>query len=129
MDCIHLEQKFLKKFDAGYIIEILQLYHGNYQEPAENICEIVLQNTAGHIMLGKPLHSRGFDKEDLKAFEKLFEKKSSDEIQSYISRVLKQITENYYDNDILLLDYLSCSVPNIAARMRFSRKSLPKAVV
>ena len=52
---IGLEQKFLKLFPAGYVINILSKDNRNWQESMDNICEIVFTHVIGHIMLGKSL--------------------------------------------------------------------------
>ena len=50
---IGLEQKFLKLFPAGYVINILSKDNRNWQESMDNICEIVFIHVIGHIILGK----------------------------------------------------------------------------
>lgn len=116
--CINFEQQFLKKFDSAYIIEILKAYHDDYGVLVENICNIVLQNVIGHMILDKPLYSKGFNKEDFENIENILLKKSDKEMEYYITQVLNLIIKHYYDNDILLLNYLSCNISDIAIRIQ-----------
>lgn len=71
MTCIFVEQRFLGKFGKAYVTEILRAYDDDYGDLTENICEIVLQNTIGHLLSDKPLDSRGFDRAELENVEKI----------------------------------------------------------
>lgn len=123
MECIYLEQQFLKIIDVGYVLEILRAYHSDYEVLIENICEIVLQNIVGHIMLDKPLDSKGFDKEELKNLESILLKKSTEEIYDRVTKILKLLTTNYYDGDTALLGYLTCGISNLVTRIQCNLKN------
>lgn len=120
MECIRIEQQFLKKFDYGYVVEVLLAYHSGYRELIENICEVVLQDMVRHIMLDKPLNSKGFDKKDLKGLESILLNKSMKEIHDDVTVILKQLTEYYYDNDDLLLEYLINCIPDVVMGLRIT---------
>lgn len=121
--CIYLEQKFLKKFDGAYVIEILRAYHDDYKVLVENICHIVLQNTIGHMILDKPLYYKGFSKKDFEKAGDILLQKSEKEMKRYIAQMLQFLTERYYDNDILLADYLNCDVSDIVRRIQCNLKN------
>lgn len=99
VQCVCLEQKFLKKMDDLYIMETLRRYHRDYEHLFENICEIVLQNMIERIMLDKPLQDTGVTKDDLE-------------------EALEQLVAKYYDNDTDMLEYLKCGLPNMVTRWR-----------
>lgn len=118
-ECIALEQQFLSKFDMEYVIEILSAYQTDYELLMENICQIVLANLMGRIIVEKPLSARGFHKEDFKNIAEILSGKSTEETKQYMANILGLLTERYYHGDGLLKDYLSCAIPDIAARICF----------
>lgn len=118
IECIYFEQLFLQKMDTNHVVEILQLYNSEYENLVENICEIVLQNTIGHIIIDKPLSSKEFSEKELKNLENLLEKESTDTMKIYVTKILKLLVENYYDDDSLLFNYLTFAVPNMVARIQ-----------
>lgn len=61
-------------FDKGYIISILKKYNPQYEYMIDNICEIVLTNTIGHVVLKKPFNKVGFLSDEYLQLAKLFEK-------------------------------------------------------
>ncbi len=117
------EQRFLKPFGAPYVMEILSAYHEDYDLLPENLCTIVLQNTIGHIMLGKPLQAKGFLREEYAHMEQLLSGKSDTETVLYIDTLLKALIRQYYENDFLLSDYLKHDVPNIAKRLQIGAEN------
>lgn len=123
MECIRIEQQFLKKFDYGYVVEILLAYHSDYKELIENICEIVLQDTVMHIMLDKPLNSKGPGKKEPGSIESTLLNKSMKEMHDDVTVILKQLTEYYYGNDDLLLEYLVNCIPNMVKRIQYKLKN------
>lgn len=120
---IFLEQRFLKPFGAPYVMEILNAYHEDYDLLPENLCTTVLQNTLGHIMLGKPLQAKGFLNEEYAHMEQLLSGKSDKETTLYIADLLKALIRQYYENDFLLLNYLDHDVPNIAKRLQIGAEN------
>lgn len=47
LECIDREQRFLQRFDTGYVIEQLLAYHPDYECLIENIYDIVLSDMVG----------------------------------------------------------------------------------
>lgn len=117
---INLEQKFLQQMDEGYILEVLRRYHRDYEYLIENICEIMLRNMTGHIMLDKLFPETGFDKEELERLEGILEEKTVEQIKVYALKALGRLTEKYYNNDRDMLEYLERGIDNVA--VSFLRK-------
>lgn len=113
-----LEQEFLEKMDAGYVAELLQAYCEDYETLSENICEIVLQNMLGHLILDKPLEMKGFTKEELEELKHALELKSQKELEKELTYMVQLFIKNYYKNDSLLGDYLTGCILCIAVRMQ-----------
>lgn len=122
LECIDLEQQFLQKFDDSYIREILCAYHTDYELLLENICHIVLQNIIGHLIVDKPLTCKGFSPDDFAYIENIFYQKSVAEIERFITKLVRLLTERYYDNDAALSNYLRCDIPDIAARIQLGMR-------
>ncbi len=118
-ECIMLEQEFLTKFDNMYVTQILSAYHTDYELLMENICQIVLANLMGHIIVDKPLSAKGFDTEDLKNIAENLSGKCTEETEYYMTNILALLTKRYYNGDERLKDYLCCAIPDIAARVCF----------
>ena len=71
MEGISFEQEFLSRFQKEYIVRVLKAYDANYETLFENVCEIVMANIIGHILLHKPLSSMMFEEEEYREIETL----------------------------------------------------------
>lgn len=79
---IGLEQKFLKLFPAGYVINILSKDNRNWKESMDNICEIVFIHVIGHIMLGKSLTVIELEENDYFYMQEMFEQTALEDIKN-----------------------------------------------
>lgn len=115
---IQTEQRFLGMFDKGYIISILKKYNPQYEYMIDNICEIILTNTIGHVALKKPFNEIGFQGEEYLQLTKLFEKKSVSDIEEIIKYTIKEMVKRLFEKDIdTISEYLCHSAENIAVRV------------
>ncbi len=112
---IDLEQKFLQKMEEGYILEVLRRYHRDYEYLMENICEIILQNMIGHLMLDKPLQETGLSEEEIESLKGILADMTTEQIKAYALKALEQLMAQYYDNDKDMFSYLQCGIDNAAA--------------
>ena len=115
---IGLEQKFLKLFPAGYVINILSKDNRNWQESMDNICEIVFTHVIGHIMLGKSLTVIELKDNDYFYMQEMFEQTALEDIKKHLEVALEIFIKNYYENDRELLNYLSDSIGGIVVRLK-----------
>lgn len=118
MQDIRLEQKFLSKMEDKYIVKVLRKYQRDYEYVLVNICEIVLQNMAGHMILDKPLQGQGFNREELESLEEILSDKTEEQIKAYLLKALERLMAQFYDNDDCLLAYLGGGLSDIATRIR-----------
>ncbi len=123
MECISLEQQFLKKLDYGYLTGLLRRYHEEYELLVENLCPVVLQNLFGYRLSGKTPISGGFDKDNYEALRRLLSGKSEKELAASLAETLRLITKHCDDSDGSLLHYLEYAVPDITTRLRYSLKN------
>ena len=84
----------------------------------ENICGPVLQNTLGHLMLGKPLAAEGFTAEDLEKAEGILSSKPATDMRNYLTALLESLTARYYGRDLMLTDYLKGVIPDMTVRIK-----------
>ena len=115
---IGLEQKFLKLFPAGYVINILSKDNRNWQESMDNICEIVFTHVIGHIMLGKSLTVIEMKETDYFYMQEMFEQIALEDIKKHLEVTLEIYIKNYYENDRELLNYLSGAISGIVVRLK-----------
>lgn len=114
---IQTEQIFLGAFDRNYIISVLEKYDTEYRNMIQNICSIVLTNMVGHIAIKKPFSDAEFLHEEYLQLSKVFGGKSIADIENVIKRLIKQLVNRLYDNNIDMLDYLCCEANNLAVRI------------
>ena len=115
---IGLEQKFLKLFPAGYVINILSKDNRNWQESMDNICEIVFTHVIGHIILGKSLTVIELKETDYFYMQEMFEQIALEDIKKHLEVTLEIYIKNYYENDRELLNYLSGAISGIVVRLK-----------
>ena len=115
---IGLEQKFLKLFPAGYVINILSKDNRNWQESMDNICEIVFIHVIGHIILGKSLTVIELEEDDYSYMQKIFKQATLEDIKKLLTTALEIYIKNYYENDRELLNYLSGAISGIVVRLK-----------
>lgn len=85
LNCIRLEQNFLRRFPKSFVLDILSTYHPFYKDIVDNICEIVLAAVIERILVKKSL-----PESELKLFLKEYYG-DSDELLEYLSRALDGI--------------------------------------
>lgn len=116
--CIELEQRFLKAFARGYVIETLQTYHHDYRLLFENISGMLLQTIVMHSILDKPVSAGGLCPEEVERIGSVLGNLTGGEAETRIAGIVRHLVEHYYGNDRLLSDYLQCAAPDVAARLR-----------
>ncbi|MDD3362618.1 MAG: DUF6179 domain-containing protein [Hespellia sp.] len=118
MQCICLEQKFLAVFEGTYVTDVLRVFHEDYEDLFENICEIVLQNMYGHLILQKPFAKLEISREEHEEIEKTVAEKTVDELEADVDQMIMTVVERYFKNDVQLYQYLSKDSRNIAVRVK-----------
>ena len=115
--CIELEQCFLGIFPGNHVKTVLCRYDDRYRSMIENICEIVLTDTLGHMMVRKPLQEV-ICMEDCSRMQELLCRKDVREITALLQEMLKAILEQYYKADGELTEYLEYSLQNLSIRLK-----------
>ncbi len=118
MQCIALEQKFLKLFPADYVRNILSKNNSRWQESIENICETVLIYVTGHLLAGKNLTEFQLEAADYSYIRALFRQTPSEDIRKRLEMLLKLFTEKHCENDKDLMEYLSYAIDDMVVRFK-----------
>ena len=114
---IRIEQLFLRKMERNYVITVLKCAIPKYKDMIENICEIVLLNMIGHIILKKPFQKFGFTDEDFKVLKKIFKDRNITEIEKLLEVALREMVEQIYDGNWEMLEYFANGIENMAVRI------------
>lgn len=116
--CISIEQKFLHLFPEGHVREVLLRHDSQYEDMAENICEVMLANIVGHILAGRPLaENGGFQKEDYQKMQDVWEGAGQQKLRGKLMEALSALLQGYGEGGSQALDYFSKTVDNILARL------------
>ena len=115
---IGLEQKFLKLFPEGYVINILSKSNRNWKESMDNICETIFTYVTGHILTGRSLTEFELEEADYSYVQELFQQAALKDIKKRLEASLEIFIKNDYESDRELLNYLSSAVGDIAVRLK-----------
>lgn len=115
--CIELEQRFLRIFPGNHVKTILYRYDDRYRSMIENICEIVLTDTLGHMMVRKSLQEP-ISMEDCRRMQELLCRKDACEITALLQKMLKAFLEQYSKAGSELMEYLEYSLQNLSIRLK-----------
>lgn len=115
--CVQLEQQFLQQFADSYVQSVLEQYCADYRYMVENICDIVLTNTIGHLLLGESFHAKTLNQRDYRQITAALENYSLDELEQIIKILIGNLVKQYYQNALPLQEYLEQDARNIAVRI------------
>jgi hypothetical protein len=122
LNCIRLEQAFLRQFPEGYVIRV-----ASKRDEMENLCEVVLTDMSIHVLAGKSLSEREFAEEDFQRIKKVFSENDRREIYDRLKRAIGAFLENDYKEEAKqgknmetreLHEYFADCVGNIVVRLK-----------
>lgn len=117
---ISIEQTFLGKFDSGYVREVLEKYDPLYGDSYDNICEIMLLNIFGHVILHKSLQEIGYEEEEYVRLRECFQVRTLEDTAELLLQVIGETVRASWNNDAEMLKYLGGNVQNMAVRIRLA---------
>lgn len=122
LDCIRLEQRFLKRFPEDTVRSFLLSADSGCKELFINLCGTVLRGVLACMMLGKQVSGETFTPEEYKRLEqltvKLADAPRQDGLKNYLSELLEQFTGRVFPGDEELHSYLKLDIPNFAFELR-----------
>lgn len=105
LQCMELEQRFLGRFPASYVTQVLFRYNPKHQMMIENLSEIVLTDMMMHSLAGKNVSER------IQTLDK-------SALRTKLYSAFKTLISEYYEDDEQLTEYLGKGIDNIAPRLK-----------
>lgn len=118
ISCIRLEQYFLEKFSEHDVIEVLSRYNPQYQDMADNLCEILFMVTLCHVLAKKTPITQQFQEKDYMCLKEILAQKDLQSVQQQLSVSAKKLVQKEYDGNQELFEYLSHSIHSVAVRLK-----------
>lgn len=95
LNCIRLEQAFLKRFPEEYVVRVSSKW-----DEMENLCEIIFLDVSGHVLAGKPMSEREFSEEDYQKIKGAFSENGRQEICGWLKQAIKTFLEKDYEGEV-----------------------------
>lgn len=118
IECVDLEQDFLRIFPESYVRKVLQQYNTGKLDMVDNICEILLMDLARHIFAGESLSEEHFQGLDSRKLQRYLIEMDSSEMENQFGEALKKLTEKYCKNPFGLESYLRGGIQNVVVRLK-----------
>lgn len=107
-----LEQSFLKKLPADYIMHVLNAYSGDYGELIINLASIVIRNVLGCRIAGKSIDLNGYSPVEMERLKLFISGKSSEELEVQLKKYIDELMDFAYEGNEELGNYLKEDVKN-----------------
>lgn len=117
VECIAMEQKFLGRLPEDYVVCALYLFRKDYRKQFFNICEVVLQDILGHMLLGGRIGVPD-EEADYGRICREAEPYSREELRSLLTGFLERLIQEGYGGDWELSAYLEGSVEELSLRLK-----------
>lgn len=118
LQCICLEQEFLRGLDRLYVLEVLQAACPDGILPPENLLSIVLPNVIGHILLDKPFDHIGFVQTEYNTLEELLGDITKDKMEKQMAELVNRLAEHLCCGNLSVQEYLCLDIRNMTVRFR-----------
>ena len=118
LECICLEQDFLRTFPEEYVQRVLFLYDPEYRDSLDNICEVLLMALAGHVLAEKPFTEPELTEADYKRIQSRSADMELPELNRYLIKAVQALVDECWGENTRLFEYLSQAVEHIAVRLK-----------
>lgn len=113
-----LEQSFLKKLPADYIMHVLNAYSGDYGELIINLASIVIRNVLGCRIAGKSIDLNGYSPVEMERLKFFISGKSSEELEVQLKKYIDELMDFAYEGNEELGNYLKEDVKNFSFELQ-----------
>ncbi len=113
-----LEQSFLKKLPADYIMHVLNAYSGDYGELIINLASIVIRNVLGCRIAGKSIDLNGYSPVEMERLKLFISGKSSEELEVQLKKYIDELMDFAYEGNEELGNYLKEDVKNFSFELQ-----------
>lgn len=115
---IQLEQLFLSKLPKDYVCGILFSFHHNYKELFINICNVVLRNLLGAMILGARPKKPDSSPNTYKKMETFIQGYSQKELEEKLLDLLRTLIATHYEENEALLEYLGADMSDYSFELK-----------
>jgi hypothetical protein len=116
VDCISLEQQFLRMLPNDYIFSVLTTFQADYRKQFYNICLIVLKHILGCMLIEKRL-DRAAVEEDYERLQSFVTMRSLEELTEKLTFLLEKLIQEKYHDDQQMQQYLSGGLDDFSVEL------------
>ena len=113
-----LEQSFLQKLPADYILHVLSSYSGDYEELIINLASIVLRNVLGCRIAGKSIDLNGYSPIEMERLKLFISGKTREELEEQLKRYIDELMDFAYEGNEELGNYLKEDMRNFSFELQ-----------
>ncbi|NNJ31255.1 DUF6179 domain-containing protein [Lacrimispora defluvii] len=113
-----LEQSFLQKLPADYIMHVLNAYSGDYGELIINLASIVIRNVLGCRIAGKSIDLNGYSPVEMERLKLFIRGKSREELEEQLKKYIDELMDFAYEGNEELGNYLKEDVRNFSFELQ-----------
>lgn len=127
---ISLEQIFFKNLPKTWVEEVLFQFHSGYKKEFFNLCEIVLRNILGHMLIGKKLTEK-MKEEEYEQLEQVVKELGKSRLKEQLRVLLGILMKQGYQGSMELENYLEKSLDNMTSSFVVAAEvhSLPRQIL
>ena len=118
----YLEQSFLQKLPAKYILHVLSAYSGDYEELIINIASIVIRNVLGCRIAGKSIDFNGYSPDEMEHLKLFISEKTGEGLEEQLKKYIDELMDFAYDGNEELGNYLKEDMRNFSFELQHGLK-------
>lgn len=118
----YLEQSFLQKLPAKYILHVLSAYSGDYEELIINIASIVIRNVLGCRIAGKSIDLNGYSPDEMERLKLFISEKTGEGLEEQLKKYIDELMDFAYDGNEELGNYLKEDMRNFSFELQHGLK-------
>ena len=118
----YLEQSFLQKLPAKYILHVLSAYSGDYEELIINIASIVIRNVLGCRIAGKSIDLNGYSPDEMERLKLFISEKTGEGLEEQLKKYIDELMDYAYDGNEELGNYLKEDMRNFSFELQHGLK-------
>lgn len=127
---IALEQIFFECLPKAWVEEVLFHFHAGYKKEFFNLCEIVLRNILGHMLIAKKITEK-MNKEEYEQLEQKINELGKSRLKEQLRVLLGILMKQGYQGNAQLEKYLENSLDNMVSDLMLASEihSLPRVIL
>lgn len=118
INCMGMEQKFLNRLPASYILHVLTAYHPQYEELFINAAGIVMHNLLGCMLARKAVNHWGYSLKERQCINAVVRDNTVEELEMLLAQKTDEMVLTVVGADQSLSCYLKKDIPNFAFELK-----------